>query len=185
MEAALKLNRSIPSEMVDAFRNPILFAPDRKKFLVVEDDFSMQPIWEQIIKTVDPRAVIRWAASGETADKMIRDLKEVNDGFDLIVADIFLAGEKNGIDLWRRFAGKNNLFLFTSGITQKTFNEMIGESAEPYPILMQKPLTLQKCVENLKCMLAHQQIFAEAEMRADEEALNEKEEEGVSYESTN
>lgn len=61
-----------------------------KIFLVVEDDFTYQPLWEKIIRTVDPKAKIRWCITAEGAEELIKK----SDTFDFIIADILLSGPK-------------------------------------------------------------------------------------------
>jgi len=126
--------------------------PERRKFLVVEDDGAAHPIWERIIKLVDPKAMIFWAMSEEKAERLIEERRKFGDSFDFVIADIFLNGPKTGIDLWRRFGGALP-FVFTSSITQKKFLEMIGESTERYPTLIRKPFNPKECVENLMTLL--------------------------------
>ena len=52
-------------------REALLAFPNKRKYLVVEDDFTLQPIWEHIIRAVDPHALIRWARTEEGAERLI------------------------------------------------------------------------------------------------------------------
>ncbi len=131
----------------------------RVKFLVVEDDYSIQPFWEQIIHAVAPNAVIRWAISEEGAEKQIRDRIKVDDQFDVVIADILLAGERNGVDLWKRY-GDDSLFVFTSGIRPVQFEKMIGERSVDMPTFLKKPLDPGECIESLRALLAFGRTFS-------------------------
>ena len=133
--------------------------PERRKFLIVEDDSAAIPIWDKIIKTVDPKAIIRWATSEEAAEDMIRERANLGDTFDFIIADIFLAGPKTGVDLWKRFGGGKMQFLFTSSITRKKFLEMIGELRNEYPLLIRKPFQIRQCIDSLFALLQSKKVI--------------------------
>jgi response regulator of citrate/malate metabolism len=133
--------------------------PERKKFLVVEDDFAAQPIWDKIIRSVDPKAIIRWATTEEGAEKLIQERADAGDRFDFVIADIFLDGPKTGIDLWKRFGGGSTQFLFISSITRNKFHEMLGQWKNQYPLLIRKPFNLNECVESLISLLKAQKYF--------------------------
>ncbi len=139
-------------------REALLTFPEKRKYLVVEDDFTLQPIWEHIIRIVDPKAIIRWARSEEGAEKLINDREKIDDQFDFVIADIMLAGEKNGVDLWKHYKETGILFLFTSGITEKKFTKMIGESYEEYPFFLRKPLYIPDCLDSINALLAFRQL---------------------------
>ena len=64
-------------------REALLAFPDKRKYLVVEDDFTLQPIWEHIIRAVDPHALIRWARTEEGAERLINDRLKIEDEFDV------------------------------------------------------------------------------------------------------
>lgn len=128
---------------------------EAKTFLVVEDDFTYQPLWEKIIKTVDPKAQIRWCLTAEGAEELMRK----KENFDVIIADIFLAGPRTGIDLWKRFKNSNSQFLFASGMPLRTFAETIGDHTGIHPYLIRKPLNPKECVEALRTLLAYKHCF--------------------------
>lgn len=155
METALKQNNP------DQKNNQHLVAePSRKKFLVVEDDLSIQPLWERIISLIDPNAVIRWSTTEEGAEKLIQDRLKINDAFDFIITDIILAGQKNGVDLWKKYGDINSLFLFASSVSPRKFHDMVGDCEDRYPFLVNKPLDTAECVDCLKAMLAYKKVFS-------------------------
>ncbi len=139
-------------------REALLTFPKHRKYLVVEDDFTLQPIWEHIIRTVDSKAIIRWARSEEGAVKLISDREKIEDQFDFVIADIMLAGEKNGVDLWRQYRDTEILFLFTSGIAEKKFSTMIGENYEEYPFFLRKPLYIPDCIDSINALIAFRKM---------------------------
>lgn len=129
--------------------------PEGKTFLVVEDDFAYQPLWEKIIRSVDPDAKIRWSMSAEGAEKLIKN----SETFDVIIADILLSGQKTGIDLWKRFRNRNSQFLFASGMPLKAFTELVGDHKGTYPYLLRKPLNPRECTESLRTLIAYRHCF--------------------------
>jgi len=136
-----------------------LAVPARRKFLVVEDDFAAQPIWEKIIKSVDTQAVIRWATSEEGAEKLINERQKKGDAFDFVIADIFLSGPKTGVDLWKKFGSSAMQFLFISSITHNKFLEMTGKAEEQCPMLIRKPFNLRECVDGVSHLLESRRYF--------------------------
>jgi hypothetical protein len=128
--------------------------PKRTKFLVVEDDIGVQLMWERMIDAVDPEATILWATTEEGAEILIRDEARSGNDFDIVVADVMLAGKKTGIDLWKRYGNGNLQFLFVSGIGRKKFNELLGKGNLEHPYLLQKPLNPSDCIVCLRAMLS-------------------------------
>lgn len=70
-----------------------------KKILIVEDDLSLRPLWEKFLKFKMNNISMEWAVSGEEALKMITQQNENKTPYFLIIADIFLAGSKTGMEL--------------------------------------------------------------------------------------
>lgn len=136
---------------------------NRQKFLIVEDDFTLQPFWEHVIQEVSPNALIRWATTEEGAEKLIRDRHRINDRFDVVITDILLAGEKTGVDLWKRYGSPETVFLFTSGLSVRRFNGLMGQDDSEEAILIRKPLNPIQCVESLKAVLAYHSFFPKNE----------------------
>jgi response regulator of citrate/malate metabolism len=147
-----------PLNQIHEQKESLLTFPEKRKYLVVEDDFTLQPIWEHIIRSADPKAIIRWARTEEGAEKLINDREKIDDQFDFVVADIMLAGEKNGVDLWKQFREKGILFLFTTGISEKKFTKMIGDSYKEHSFYLRKPLYIPDCIECINGLLAFRQI---------------------------
>lgn len=124
------------------------------KFLVVEDDFALQAVWEYIIKSISPQATIRWSFTEEGAEQLMRDYMKANDEFDFIICDVMLAGKRNGVDLWKRYGGGKSQFLFTSVLSRKEFQEIVGDEWEKYPYFIEKPLDPDRCMKSMKAMLS-------------------------------
>lgn len=126
------------------------------RFLIVEDDYGMQDIWEKIVLAVDPQAKIRWSTSGEGAEKQIRDRMNTKEDFDLVIADIFLTGDLSGVDLWKKYGHFGTPFVFASSVSTDRFERMVGRRRrEQSPFLLQKPLNPADCIENLRLLLTY------------------------------
>jgi response regulator of citrate/malate metabolism len=73
----------------------------QKRVLVVEDDLSLQPVLTKMIRRINPSLNIECVTSAEGAlNRLLSNLKASNDeGYDLIVSDVFLSGHRSGLDL--------------------------------------------------------------------------------------
>lgn len=133
----------------------------RLRVLVVEDDFAMHPMWEAIVHSVDKDAIIRQAHTEEAAEVMIEKQRALEEDFDLVISDIFLDGEKNGVDLWKKYGKQQTLFLFTSVISKPEFVKMIGEGEPEFPLLLQKPVRSLRSAEVLRTLLNFKEFFTD------------------------
>jgi response regulator of citrate/malate metabolism len=131
-----------------------LSIPGNRKYLIVEDDLTLQPIWEHIIKLVDPNSIIRWSKSEEGAEKLINDRIKMSNPFNFVIADIMLSGEKNGIELWKKYQSIGMKFLFTSGISEKQFVKILESEGINRPFFVRKPIHIPNCIQTLKAMLS-------------------------------
>ncbi len=131
------------------------------RVLVVEDDYSMHPMWESIIRSVDKDAIIRQAHTESGAEILIEKQRLLGQDFDLVVSDIFLDGDKNGVDLWRKYGKEQTLFLFTSSISKPDFVKMIGEDENEFPVLLQKPVRSLRSAEVLRTLLNFKDFFTD------------------------
>lgn len=112
------------------------------RVLIVEDDVTMEPLWQHIIETATPGALIDWVTSVEAAP--------VDRRYDLVIADIFLAGEQTGLDLWERI-GETTPFILMSVITAQRLKTLALN--RPLPSYIQKPLDPSQCIETVRAVL--------------------------------
>jgi response regulator of citrate/malate metabolism len=70
-----------------------------KRVLVVEDDLSLRPLWENFFRHRAESVELEWAVSCEEAVKMVRLANQQAWPFFLIITDIFLAGSGTGMEL--------------------------------------------------------------------------------------
>lgn len=116
------------------------------RVLVVEDDLSLQPLWNHIIHEAYPKARVDWATTEEVAERLIRQRFKRGRPYNLVISDVFLAGRKTGIDLWTRFGEAAGKFIFVSVLPKEKF-EMLMADDMGYPIFLQKPLRPRLCKE--------------------------------------
>jgi CheY-like chemotaxis protein len=139
-------------ERLPELHSTIQLPGKQRELLVVEDDLAAQDIWQKILGAVCPTALVRWARTEEGAEMQIRNRLKTGGGFDLVIVDIFLAGKKTGIDLWRRYGCGPTRFLFASCVSPGQFASMIDDAKGEcrMPILLDKPLKLSDCVEAVR-----------------------------------
>lgn len=113
-----------------------------QRVLVVEDDITLETIWEQIILRVNPFALVDWATSATQGTQLIQASLSDDAPYDLIICDIFLSGTKTGIDLWthyhEKFGGK---FILVSSVSALKVQQLfVGDD---HPIYIQKPFNIR------------------------------------------
>ncbi len=132
----------------------------RKRVLIVEDDDSMKAMWEAIVRSAAPQAIITALDSEEDASRLMSERASIRDNFDYVIADIFLAGQGTGIDLWRKTRAHNTPFIFASVTGKSDFERMVagydienefGNIEESrMPEFLQKPLDPSECAKVLR-----------------------------------
>ncbi|WII72265.1 hypothetical protein QJS83_00090 [Bdellovibrio sp. 22V] len=126
------------------------------KFLVVEDDESQWPLWENIIKTTFPNSEVDYQPTEAGAEALLRHSFHVEQPYDVVISDIFLEGDETGIDLWTRFGEVSGHFVFVSSMTLGSFDSIINNirtSSSILPVYLQKPLSSRLCKEVIKSLL--------------------------------
>lgn len=113
-------------------------APDFpvKRALIVEDDAELIPVMATALSEVYPHFEIDWVKSGEEAIRKTREGR-----YDIIFVDVFLSGEKNGIEVWQnleKFAPSTPVVI-TSGMPIDSFLKAIGKESIVPPFIA-KPL---------------------------------------------
>ncbi len=79
-----------------------LAPPKSKKILVVEDDINHFGILEELIKEINPKAVVDWEVGMSGAIEKINATRVdpwKNKSYDLVISDVFLEDGDSGIDL--------------------------------------------------------------------------------------
>ena len=119
--------------------------------LIVEDDAALKQIWLMIIDRVAPNALIDWVLTEEAAERAIRDKIRVGELYDIVIADIFLAGKRSGIDLLKRYGSDGCEFIIVSGATREKVKKMVGDDESL--IFLQKPIQFDAAVREIARLL--------------------------------
>src|SRR5262245_10655070 len=84
-----------------------------RKILVVEDDLALQPLIQRMVSKINPDSIVDWTTNAEEA----LELLEQDRGYDVVLSDVRLEGQKTGVDLveecWRKNLSAN--IILTSG----------------------------------------------------------------------
>jgi DNA-binding NtrC family response regulator len=130
--------------------------PLNRRVLVVEDDHAYETILKRIVRAIDPAIRIDWVSSAEKALQRIGEVYSRGETYDLIVADIFLSGEKTGLDFWEicQKHMPNTPVVITSGLPANKFLSAVGQRNIAPPFL-EKPFTAGECRQILEGFLNH------------------------------
>jgi response regulator of citrate/malate metabolism len=115
------------------------------QILIAEDDLTLQPLWSAMINRAVVGAKITWSVSSEEAQKIIQFYHENVRFFDVIIADIFLAGSETGIEFLSSVLVKNSSAkkILVSAVDAKQV-ELTYRHQLPDTIFMSKPLSIDK-----------------------------------------
>lgn len=119
------------------------------KVLVVEDDLSLWPFWENVLRSTIQRVEIDWETTERAAESLVKHRFQRNNPYDLVISDIFLEGHETGIDLWNRYGEAAKNFIFVSGMPMAKFDSLMTLNFG-YPVYLQKPLAVKQCREIVK-----------------------------------
>jgi response regulator of citrate/malate metabolism len=129
-----------------------------KRVLIVEDDLSLRPLWENFFAVHYSRAWIDWAVSCEQAMVMILEKNKERKKYHLIISDIFLAGSGTGIDLIKskavRDSGAKTVLVSSAARDEvlKQYGHLLPDTA-----ILNKPLDLKN---NLNILLENETVAA-------------------------
>ena len=87
--------------MYQEIRNAVFeHPPEQKRVLIVEDDLTIQPVLERMIRRINPNIQIDWTTRAEKALILLSQSRDTSPRpYEVVLTDIGLAGEKSGIDL--------------------------------------------------------------------------------------
>ncbi len=125
-----------------------------KRILVVEDDHSSEKVLRHIVRSVDENALVEWVDNAEKATLLLAQENSAGRRYDLILSDIYLAGNSTGLDMWGL---REEFFPFTpvvltSSISRNKLLSIIGLETRPPPFL-QKPVPLAEWESVLRTYL--------------------------------
>lgn len=123
--------------------------------LIVEDDIGLSSVIDRIIKSIDPSIQVDWCTSAEEAigQLSIALKKKQKNPYRLVLSDVFLDGEQNGLDVLE-FCKENglNLQLIFMSATQKE-KIFSGDKGHSPLFFLQKPFSVDYCRLLIKNLL--------------------------------
>lgn len=134
-------------DAIDTLKQPL---PVR--ILIIEDDLSLRPFWEWILKSAVTHVAIDWVVTVNSAEALLKKSFAGRRLYDLIIADVFLAGGKTGIELWNHFGEVSGKFIFVSAEPMASVKAQVS-LALGHPIFLQKPLSATNCLRLIKSLL--------------------------------
>lgn len=148
MTQMIEMTENQPSDMT--LNQSHLNLDDSKlmRVLVVEDDLTLKSFWNHMLSEQFKKLKIDWASTEEVAEGLIRNRFMRGKPYDLVISDIFLAGQKTGLELWFNFAEAATQFIFVSVLAENRFEQLM-KGAKFQPIFLQKPLNPVACKELL------------------------------------
>jgi len=122
--------------------------------LIIEDDLELSSVIDRIIRCIDPSITVDWCTSAEEAIGQLAGSVDVGQRppYQLIVSDVFLDGEKNGMDfLSYCHQHKLNLQILMMSSTER-HKLFLGNVDSNYAFFIQKPFSIHECrllIQNL------------------------------------
>lgn len=109
--------------------------------LIVEDDFELEPLWIEVLGTLDSNVQITWTASVGEAESLIDNSLVSRCPYSVIITDIFVSGSLTGIDLLNRYRSSvSNRILIVSGADPRLLEKYLGAELSTVNVL-EKPFS--------------------------------------------
>lgn len=129
------------------------------KILLIEDDIMMKTIWQSTISKTIPSAQISWVTSVEAAEKNLA--ADPIENYDILIVDIFLSGDKTGIDFIKQLPENFKSFvILSSGLDEELSDEFKSEHSFELNFV-RKPLSVIDCEAVLKKYIESKRIINE------------------------
>jgi CheY-like chemotaxis protein len=128
--------------------------PQNPLVLIVEDDLTLEPVWNFLLSQAHPGATLLWATSERSAHRILQRCEVDGHPVSLVIADIFLDGTRTGLDLWREHATPAMPVLVMSGLASHRLPRLLERGETHPPFYLQKPLNPVRCLEVLKFYLS-------------------------------
>jgi response regulator of citrate/malate metabolism len=126
---------------------------DNPKILIVEDDKTLEPIWDYVTTKVNNHSKVDWATSELEAEDLIFEAQRDGRQYDLVIVDIFLEGSRTGLDLYEKFGHLfHNKMIITSSADYEKYSEYL-QAGTFRPYCLEKPLVPDECVSVVNRML--------------------------------
>lgn len=126
----------------------------KKSILLVEDDTTLKYLWRSLVSRIEAPTYFVWVTSEAAAQREIWKMRARGQYFDLVICDIFLSGNRTGIDLWRSNREDPSHYIFTSCVSEKKLERMLaGEVDNGSFTVLPKPIEPPRYLEQLRLAL--------------------------------
>ena len=131
-----------------ALRSRLSRKPIEQKILIVEDDPQACFLFRQILYSIDSNLRIEWV---DTAEEALEKMQSTH--YRLIIADYFLEGNQNGMDLWNHCHKEKatSAFLLTSSLSPFVVRKLVSPQLQP--TFLAKPFTVSSCRNLVKALI--------------------------------
>jgi CheY-like chemotaxis protein len=122
-----------------------------KSVLLVEDDPSQQQLWGVVFKRISKGIRLRVVSNVEAALGELREGLRRGHGPDLVLCDVYLEGDRTGVDLQRQCASEfpHLPFILTSGMTVEELGKKFGFEPRKGPAFLWKKRELSQIQKDL------------------------------------
>lgn len=150
----MSLSPSEIKEQMTSFRQDLHQKKATKSVLVIEDDQPMAELLASIVEEALPGVDVFLFEKGEDARQEIMRTQQVpwwNRQYDLIIIDVFLKGNLNGVDVFNlcRINFPNSRIIFTSSLSEESYHRMVSD-VYPIPPFLHKPFKKEQCLKLIK-----------------------------------
>lgn len=129
------------------------FVPKQKRVLLIDDDPSLEPVFDALLHEVNTEIDIDYVTSAEAAFERLNEASGIwkSTPYDLIIADVFLDGKATGVDVWSlcQEAYPQMPALVMSSLPLNRILELIGRNSIN-PLFLQKPFHFASCRRTLQ-----------------------------------
>jgi DNA-binding NtrC family response regulator len=119
----------------------------KKRILIVEDNTDLSVYLVSVLQHINPDHDVAWVTTA--ADALIEIQKQEPD---FILADIYLGGGSNGMELWNICNARypNIPLMMMSGISINQYVEMFSGNTKKVPAFLQKPFSINTCKKQIE-----------------------------------
>lgn len=132
----------------------------KRNILIVEDDLSLRPFWDSIMRGRWPEISIQWVLSAETALELLQS-DQKKPPFDILIVDLFLSGSLTGLDVLdaiERASWKNDVEIIVSTMCDPAHLRQSLSPAHNGVKILAKPYDVRQCISAVMGALSRLRI---------------------------
>lgn len=130
------------------------------RVLIVEDDRALETVLNRVLESISPTLTVDWVTTAEEALTRVREASKAGRPYDLVIADIFLEGQRTGLEFWQQcqIACPGTAIVIMSSMPIDRFFTSIGTEIISPPYL-QKPFRLGECKALFEGILRYEGVI--------------------------